>query len=77
MCAQGATWAYDWTFGADTDFMQACEDNGVEYMPMIVRYIKLCCLWLVYEGSRGLMVGVPGAARQRVRNIWCQFRQPH
>ena len=53
MCAQGATWAYDWTFGADTDFMQACEDNGVEYMPMIVRYIELCCLWLVYEGKQG------------------------
>ena len=33
---QGASWAYDWRFGEDQAFVDACAAANVQYVPMIV-----------------------------------------
>jgi len=35
--AQGPTWAYDWTFGANKSVVDACVKSGMDYMPIVVR----------------------------------------
>ena len=38
---QGATWAYDFTFGSTPAFMQLCAQLSVEYIPFLVRVQKV------------------------------------
>ena len=34
--AQSTTWAYDRSFGSDTEILQACSAAGIEYIPVLV-----------------------------------------